>query len=187
MIDWCLLIKDKYIKLILSGKKTWEIRTKKLFKTGERIALGNTKTKNIEGYATITEIKEMTVQELKKHNDSHQAAEGVLQGLREDARGRGELQVQEDRPGARDHSVEGAAAEVLPSAEDSNRKGTISNVRFDWAEEDGVAFPQQRRHRLGEEDDRPEEPQRRDQEVMGRLLQRGGRASPEGVPRREER
>jgi hypothetical protein len=73
MVEWCLLIKDKFIKLILDGKKIWEIRTQKLFKTGERIALGSTKTKNIEAYATIAEIKKMTVPEMKKHNDKHYA------------------------------------------------------------------------------------------------------------------
>lgn len=38
---------------------------------GERIALGNTDSKKIEGYATIAEIKKMAVPEMKKHNDKH--------------------------------------------------------------------------------------------------------------------
>jgi hypothetical protein len=73
VVKWCLLIKDKYIKLILSGKKIWEVRTQELFKIGESVALGNTKSKKIEGYATISEIRKMTVPEMKKHNDKHYA------------------------------------------------------------------------------------------------------------------
>ncbi len=64
-VDWCLLLHDEYIHLILEGKKTWEIRTQPLFEIGERIALGNTKTKQIEGYATIADIKKKTVPEMK--------------------------------------------------------------------------------------------------------------------------
>lgn len=68
----CLKIDDKWIKLILSGKKTLEIRRKNT-NIRERIALGNTKTKNYEGYATITDSIKMTVQELRNYNDKHQA------------------------------------------------------------------------------------------------------------------
>jgi hypothetical protein len=68
---WCLLIHNEFINLIFSGKKTWEVRTQKLFKEGERIALGNTKTKLVEGYADISEVKKLTVQEMKRHNDQH--------------------------------------------------------------------------------------------------------------------
>jgi hypothetical protein len=71
MIEWCLLIQDKYIKLILEKKKIWEVRTQELFRKGERIALGNTKSKNVEGYATVAEIKKKTVPEMKEHNDEH--------------------------------------------------------------------------------------------------------------------
>jgi hypothetical protein len=73
MIEWCLLTHDKYINLILNGKKIWEVRTQELFEIGERIALGNTKSKLIEGYATVSDIKKMTVPEMKKHNDKHLA------------------------------------------------------------------------------------------------------------------
>ena len=68
----CLKIDDKWIKLILSGKKTWEIRRTNT-KTREKIALGNTKTKNVEGYATIADSFEMTFEELRKHTDKHLA------------------------------------------------------------------------------------------------------------------
>jgi len=67
-----LKIDDRWIGLILSGKKTWEIRRTNT-KIRERIALGNMKTKRVEGYCTIVGSKEMTVEDLKKHNDKHQA------------------------------------------------------------------------------------------------------------------
>ena len=68
----CLKIDDEWLKLVLSGKKTWEIRRTNTNFRG-RIALGNTETKKIEGYATIMDSIEMTVQELKEHGDKHQA------------------------------------------------------------------------------------------------------------------
>lgn len=71
MIEKCLLIHDGYLKLILDKKKTWEVRTQQLFTIGERIALGNIEHKLIEGYATVSDIKKMTVDEMKKHNDKH--------------------------------------------------------------------------------------------------------------------
>jgi hypothetical protein len=40
-----------------------------------RIGLGNTKTKLCEGYASIVDCIEMTVEELKKHNNKHHANE----------------------------------------------------------------------------------------------------------------
>jgi hypothetical protein len=68
----CLKIEDKWAKLILSGNKTWEIRRRNT-KIREQIALGNKKIKCIVGYARIVDSVEMTVEELKKHNDKHQA------------------------------------------------------------------------------------------------------------------
>jgi hypothetical protein len=76
---WCHLIHDKYVKLILNGQKTWEIRTQKLFNQGERIALGNTGTKLVEGYATVSEVKKMTVPEMMRHNEKHFANDFILQ------------------------------------------------------------------------------------------------------------
>jgi hypothetical protein len=55
---------------ILSGNKTLEIRRTNT-KIRERIALGNTKTKRVVGYATIVDSVEMKVVELKKHNNKH--------------------------------------------------------------------------------------------------------------------
>jgi hypothetical protein len=68
----CLKMEDKWINLILSGKKTWIIR-KTNTKTRERIALGNKKTKKVEGYAKIADSFEITLQELRKHEDKHYA------------------------------------------------------------------------------------------------------------------
>ena len=79
MVEWCLLIKDKYIKLILDKKKIWEVRSQTFgFKEGERIALGNTGSRMIEGFATISEIKEKTVPEMMKHNDKHFANDYII-------------------------------------------------------------------------------------------------------------
>jgi len=66
----CLKIDDKWIKLILAGKKTWEIRRTPTKFRG-RIALGNTRTKKYEGYATIIECREYPVEDLKKFGDKH--------------------------------------------------------------------------------------------------------------------
>lgn len=63
----CLKIEDKWLKLILAGKKTWEIRRTPTNYKG-RIALGNTTTKNYEGDATITDCREYPVREF---DDNH--------------------------------------------------------------------------------------------------------------------
>lgn len=68
----CLKCDDKWTRLILEGKKTWEIRRKNT-KLREKIALGNTKTKCYVGYATILDSFEMTVEELMNFNGKHQA------------------------------------------------------------------------------------------------------------------
>lgn len=72
----CLKIDDKWLKLIFTGKKTWEIRRTNT-NARERIALGNTKTKNYEGYATIRDYIEFSIEELKKFGDKHQTNEFI--------------------------------------------------------------------------------------------------------------
>jgi len=72
IVKRCLKIDDKWVNLILSGSKSWEIRRTNT-KIRERIALGNTKTKCYVGYATLIDSVEKTIEELKKHNDKHQA------------------------------------------------------------------------------------------------------------------
>lgn len=78
----CLKIKAKWINLILNGKKTWEIRRTNT-KIRERIALGNTNTKQVEGYANLVRSFEMTVKELKKHNHKHRANQFLDEYARE--------------------------------------------------------------------------------------------------------
>jgi hypothetical protein len=72
----CLKIDEKWLQLILAGKKTWEIRRTSTNYRG-RVALGNTKTKKYEGYATIVDCKEFNVKDLKKFGDKHQANEFI--------------------------------------------------------------------------------------------------------------
>jgi hypothetical protein len=70
----CLKIDDKWVNLILNGSKKWEIRRRNT-NVRERIALGNTKTKCCVGYARIVDSIETPVEELKGHDDKHQANE----------------------------------------------------------------------------------------------------------------
>jgi len=60
----------------LAGKKTWEIRRTPTNYRG-RIALGNTKSKKFEGYASIRDCQEFSVKDLKKFGDKHQANEFI--------------------------------------------------------------------------------------------------------------
>ena len=69
---------NKWATLVLSGKKIWEIRTRNT-NIRERIALGNTKTKCYVGYATIIDSIEMTITEILKHNNKHQANHFIKQ------------------------------------------------------------------------------------------------------------
>ncbi|MGA3110905.1 MAG: ASCH domain-containing protein [Candidatus Bathyarchaeia archaeon] len=72
----CLKIDDKWLQLILAGKKTWEVRRTST-NCRERIALGNTKSKNYEGYATIAECRELSIDDLKKFGDKYRANEFI--------------------------------------------------------------------------------------------------------------
>ena len=68
----CLKIEDAWVRLILSGEKTWEIRRANTRFRG-RIGLGNTKTRQCVGYARIITSFEMPLEGLKRHNDKHRA------------------------------------------------------------------------------------------------------------------
>lgn len=72
----CLKIDDKWLRLILAGHKTWEIRRTKTNYRG-RIALGNTESKKFEGYVSIRDCQEFSVKDLKKFGDKHQANEFI--------------------------------------------------------------------------------------------------------------
>jgi hypothetical protein len=67
-----LKIEEKWVNKILDGSKTWEIRRTNT-KIRGHIALGNTSKRCYVGYADLVCSKPMTVEELKKHNDKHQA------------------------------------------------------------------------------------------------------------------
>jgi mRNA degradation ribonuclease J1/J2 len=56
----CLKINDKWVALILSGNKTWEIRTRNIL-IRERIALGNIKFHQVHasGHMSKEELVEM--------------------------------------------------------------------------------------------------------------------------------
>lgn len=82
----CLKIDEKWVNLILSGKKTWEIRrTNTIIR--ERIALGNKKIKRCVGYATIVDSLEKSLDELEQYSSKHQANDF----LRKYAKGRDTL------------------------------------------------------------------------------------------------
>ena len=68
----CLKIDENWVNLILNGSKTWEIRRRNT-RIRERIALGNKEIKRVVGYAKIVGSVEMTLDDLRKHNDKHQA------------------------------------------------------------------------------------------------------------------
>jgi hypothetical protein len=74
----CLKVDDKWVNLILTGKKTWEIRRVNT-KIRERIALGNIKTKCYVGYATIAGSFEMSIEELLQNSEKHQANDFITQ------------------------------------------------------------------------------------------------------------
>ena len=56
----------------MNGSKTWEIRRTNTT-IREKIALGNKEIKRVVGYAKIVDSIERSVDDLKKHNDKHQA------------------------------------------------------------------------------------------------------------------
>jgi len=68
----CLKIDDRWLKLILNGQKTWEIRRTNT-KIRGRIALGNTTSKKVEGYAILKDSFPMNIQTLLENNHKHRA------------------------------------------------------------------------------------------------------------------
>ncbi|MCW3998925.1 MAG: ASCH domain-containing protein [Candidatus Bathyarchaeota archaeon] len=80
-VEYCLIIKKKYLNLILDGLKVWEIRTKPLFQEGDRIALGYGGV--VLGYATVSEIKKKTVLQMKRYNNKHLANDFIEQRWRD--------------------------------------------------------------------------------------------------------
>jgi hypothetical protein len=68
----CLKIDEKWVNLILTGRKSWELRRRNT-NIREQIALGNKEIKRVVGYAKIVDSIEKTLEDLKKHNDKHYA------------------------------------------------------------------------------------------------------------------
>jgi hypothetical protein len=73
----CLKIEDKYVRLILEGKKTWEIRLRPN-SISERIAIGSTKTKKVEGYVNLYPSQKASIEQLLAHPEKHQAGEFIV-------------------------------------------------------------------------------------------------------------
>jgi predicted transcriptional regulator len=72
----CLKIADKWLAKILDGSKTLELRRTNCCYRGP-IALGNTRTKKVEGYAYLKCCVEFPVDEMKKLSNLHQATEFI--------------------------------------------------------------------------------------------------------------
>ena len=74
-----LKIQHVWIRKILSGEKTMEVRSRRFNVLGQRIALGNSKNGLVEGYATIQEIIKIPLSKVSEYEDKHLASELLLQ------------------------------------------------------------------------------------------------------------
>jgi hypothetical protein len=74
-----LKIHDVWIRKILSGEKTMEVRSRRFNVLGQRIALGNSGNRLVEGYATVKEIIEMPLAKIPKCESKHLATKLLLQ------------------------------------------------------------------------------------------------------------
>ena len=70
-----LKIRGKWLQLILDGSKTMEVRNRHFKIGGMRIALGNSNTGNIEAYATVADVVEISRREIGKYENQHLATE----------------------------------------------------------------------------------------------------------------
>jgi hypothetical protein len=70
-----LKIKQPWIGLILNGEKTMEVRSQKHDFLNQTIALGNSDTKQVEGYAYCYEIVEIPMRKLDEFEKEHRATE----------------------------------------------------------------------------------------------------------------
>ena len=62
-----LKIRGRWLQLILNGEKMMEVRSLRLKIRGQRIALGNSDTGRVEGYATVKDLIEIPFSEIAKH------------------------------------------------------------------------------------------------------------------------
>jgi len=74
-----LKIHDVWIRKILSGEKTMEVRSRCYNVLGQRLALGNSGNGIVEGYATVQEIIETPLAMVSDCQDKHLATEWLLQ------------------------------------------------------------------------------------------------------------
>ena len=68
--DRALVIKPKWLDLILSGRKTWEIRGKRTNVRGV-VALAQSGTGHLVGEATVTNCFELQLADMPNHVDKH--------------------------------------------------------------------------------------------------------------------
>jgi len=68
-----LKIKGKWLKLILSGQKTMEVQGVYFKIRGQRIALGNSDTGEVEGYATVEDVIKIPYSQIRDYENQHQA------------------------------------------------------------------------------------------------------------------
>jgi len=62
-----LKIRGRWLQLILNGEKVTEVRSRRLKIKDQRIALGNSDTGRVEGYATGKDLVEFPFSEIAKH------------------------------------------------------------------------------------------------------------------------
>ena len=73
-----LTIREPWIGMILSGEKTWEIRTQNT-QIRERIGLVRSGAPLVVGYATLTSVRVMTRQQLAEHFKRHRVPQELLE------------------------------------------------------------------------------------------------------------
>jgi len=71
-----LIIHRKWLNLILSGEKTWEIRSRNTSIRGQ-IGLGYRKYRH--GIASLVDVKKMTLEELERDFDKHKVTPKELE------------------------------------------------------------------------------------------------------------
>ena len=80
-----LKIKDAWLRLILSGQKTMEVRSLHFTVKGTRIALGNSSTGNVEGYATVADVIKIPYLQITSYENQHRASRWLMQRYKEGA------------------------------------------------------------------------------------------------------
>ena len=74
-----LKIQNVWIRKILSGEKTMEVRSRRYDVLGQRIALGNSGNGLVDGYAFVQEIVEIPLARIPKYESKHIATKWLLQ------------------------------------------------------------------------------------------------------------